>query len=181
MIVNPEPEKTDVLPNWLATKPTQPTVSTQPIEAKEEKPITIESKDPPKSISKETTLIKPPELNRIEASLSNLHQQESQLMLAVQLKKFEEHLTRIENQQNDLRNQQEEQLQKVFLEQSQYQKIMEEQILNQQERINEHMQILTISGRSDFGSTSNLVKSSDISKIRQMCDDEFIVMDTSYK
>ncbi|KRT86084.1 hypothetical protein AMK59_1062, partial [Oryctes borbonicus] len=71
-----------------------------------------------------------------------MQQQNSQLVMALQLKKYEENLANMQQQQQELLSKQEKQFNCLLERQFTKQQIMENNMRLQQERINSHMQIL---------------------------------------
>ncbi|KAK4876733.1 hypothetical protein RN001_009239 [Aquatica leii] len=80
-----------------------------------------------------------------------LQQQESQILIALQLKKYEENLAQMQKKQQDILMKQEQQFTHLLEKQFEKQQIMENNMRMQQERINNNIQLLlsqpTISGK----------------------------------
>ncbi|XP_059608194.1 trichohyalin [Phlebotomus argentipes] len=77
-----------------------------------------------------------------ETVLQSMRQQESQLMLAGQLKNQERSLVEIQARQADLLRRQEVQFSELMQKQMQRQSVLEENIRQQQEKINSHIEVL---------------------------------------
>lgn len=78
----------------------------------------------------------------IQNSSLALQQQESQLMMALQLKKYEQNLSEMQRTQQDILLKQEQQFTILIEKQLAKQQTMEENMRLQQERINNHIQLL---------------------------------------
>ncbi|XP_044736955.1 uncharacterized protein PFB0765w [Chrysoperla carnea] len=149
-------EKSDNLPDWLAAG-SKPSVVPKPLTTSNI-PTTSDIPKPEKKIEIETekidTTIKLPQDNPLKSdqsssSLSVLHQQESQLLLMMQLKQFEKRLMEIETRQSEAIEKQQNNFNKLFNEHiTNYKKSIDDQIINQQMKINEQMQMLVLSSTS---------------------------------
>lgn len=78
----------------------------------------------------------------IQNSSLVLQQQESQLMIALQLKKYEQNLADMQKMQQDILTKQEQQFNMLIEKQFSKQQVIEENMRLQQERINQHIQLL---------------------------------------
>nr|CAH7725765.1 unnamed protein product [Callosobruchus chinensis] len=192
------------IPDWLgaplssvnksdtsfATKTTTDTIDTRT-----DKKEVEDSKEPTKSISKTSTVttINPQHINLdIQNAYSSLHAQESFLLVSLQLKKYEEALTEIREQQKDILSKQEKQMHALMEEYMMKQQMTENNVRLQQERINNQIHMLLSSSVSKSGQEDNSFKpdahekSSEeqhslINSIKQRHSEEIILMEESYK
>ena len=77
-----------------------------------------------------------------ENSISNMKHQETQLIIATQMKNQEQALIEMQRKQQDLLNQQEQHFNNLLQKQVQRQSMLEQNIQRQQERINSHIHLL---------------------------------------
>nr|CAI5821554.1 unnamed protein product [Callosobruchus analis] len=191
------------IPDWLgaplpsinksdtsfATKTTTDTIDTR-----HDKKDVEDLKEPSKSISKTSTVatINPQHINLdIQNAYSSLHAQESFLLVSLQLKKYEEALTEIREQQKDILSKQEKQMHALMEEYMMKQQMTENNVRLQQERINNQIHMLLSSSVSKVGQAENLSKieahesseelESLINSIKQRHSEEIILMEESYK
>ncbi|CAH2003595.1 unnamed protein product [Acanthoscelides obtectus] len=192
-------------PDWLGaplpsvnksdTSLTTKTTTDGTIDLKTDKKDIEDSKEPTKSISKTSTVatINPQHINLdIQNAYSSLHAQESFLLVSLQLKKYEESLNEIREQQKDILSKQERQLHGLLEEYIMKQQMTENNVRLQQERINNQIQMLLSSSLSNPGQGENSSQSGIheekseemknlINSIKQRHDEEMILMEESYK
>lgn len=124
-----------------------------------------------------------------------LQQQESQLLMALQLKKYEENLSEMQMKQQEVLMKQEQQFNLLLERQFAKQQIMENNMRLQQERINNHIQMLLaqppIAKHSNQEETDELKKTASeesiklyeniINSLKQRQHEEIFLMEESYK
>ncbi|XP_066138019.1 fas-binding factor 1 [Euwallacea fornicatus] len=191
---SPSPSSTEHLANtstkqsstrdWLMgeTNPETP-ITAQP---KKNEAISKPINEPPQE--KITTLPLATENSQFQTNISNLQAQESFLLVSLQLKKYEESLSEIRNQQHEILQKQEQQFELFLSKYIEKQKGIEQEVLVQQERINEHIRNLALQGssksgvsrgeqqRTEDGSLDRVVKA-----LKQRHEEEFFLMEESYK
>ncbi|XP_066249806.1 fas-binding factor 1 [Euwallacea similis] len=125
---------------------------------------------------------------QFQTNISNLQTQESFLLVSLQLKKYEESLSEIRNQQHEILQKQEQQFELFLSKYIEKQKGIEQEVLAQQERINEHIRSLALQGssegkvsrsehqRAEDGGLDRVVKA-----LKQRHEEEFFLMEESYK
>ncbi|VEN63364.1 unnamed protein product, partial [Callosobruchus maculatus] len=192
------------IPDWLgaplpnvnksdtsfATKTTTDTIDTRT-----DKKDVDDLKEPTKSFSKTSTVatMNPQHINLdIQNAYSSLHAQESFLLVSLQLKKYEEALTEIKEQQKDILSKQEKQMHALMEEYMMKQQMTENNVRLQQERINNQIHMLLSSSMSKTGQAEDLSKidaqeksseelESLINSIKQRHSEEIVLMEESYK
>lgn len=85
-------------------------------------------------------------INTFQANISNLQTQESFLLVSLQLKKYEENLSEIKSQQQEILRKQENQFDLFLNKYIEKQKSIEHEMLAQQERVNDHIRAMALSG-----------------------------------
>lgn len=127
-----------------------------------------------------------------------LQQQESQILMALQLKKYDENLLEMQKKQQDILVKQEQQFNSLLERQFAKQQILENNMRLQQERINNHIQMLISqppvtpiphsekSLRVDELKKSNIDESNDlhqnfIKSLKQRHQEEIFLLEESYK
>lgn len=85
-------------------------------------------------------------INTFQANISNLQTQESFLLVSLQLKKYEENLSEIKSQQQEILRKQESQFDLFLNKYIEKQKSIEHEMLAQQERVNDHIRAMALSG-----------------------------------
>lgn len=128
-----------------------------------------------------------------------LQQQETQLVLALQLRKYEENLAEMQKQQHEILLKQEQQFNSLMERQFVKQQMMENNMRLQQERINSHIQLLmsqppvssSISEDARVTKVSELKKANSeeivqlyeqmISSLKQHQHEEIFLLEESYK
>ncbi|XP_030766192.1 interaptin-like [Sitophilus oryzae] len=133
-----------------------------------------------------------------QTNISNLQTQESFLLVSLQLKQYEQSLTDIKQQQEQILKKQENQFDLFLNKYIEKQKNIEQEMLAQQERINQNIRTLALggidAGRRNFkesGYASDDIEDPDdandkvVSKIvenmKQRHQEEFFLMEESYK
>lgn len=128
----------------------------------------------------------------LQNSYASLHEQESFLLLSIQMKKYEEMLSEIKNQQTTILEKQQGQFKSILNEYILKQQINENTIRLQQERINHqiHMMLtgnfkskypLTGEGDNSIQSDSNEVIEKLVSNLKQRHTEELLILEESYK
>jgi Fas-binding factor 1 len=124
-----------------------------------------------------------------------LQQQESQLLMVLQLKKYEENLSEMQHKQQEVLMKQEQQFNTLLERQFAKQQIMENNMRLQQERINNHIQMLIaqppITKHTSQEETEELKKSTSeentklydnlINALKQRQHEEIFLLEESYK
>lgn len=127
-----------------------------------------------------------------------LQQQESQLLVALQLKKYEENLSEMQKKQQDVLTKQEQQFNSLLERQFAKQQIMENNLRLQQDRINNHIQLLIsqppVSGRAAPDEENEVIQlkisnseensklyEEMISTLKQRQHEEIFLLNESYK
>lgn len=121
-----------------------------------------------------------------------MHQQESQLLMSLQLKKYEEKLTEMQKQQQDILTKQEQQFNSLIESQFAKQQIMENNLRLQQERINNHIQLLISQpsiashakereGEVETENESHEKYEDVINSLKQRQSEEMFLLEESYK
>ncbi|CAG9761485.1 unnamed protein product [Ceutorhynchus assimilis] len=184
------------VPDWLGRSATTT--------SKSETTISTEIKDSDTDVHQEEQVQKAKEskmeksatlATNFQTNMSNLQTQESFLLVSLQLKKYEENLSEIKNQQQEILRKQENQFDKFFNKYIEKQKDIEEEMLGQQERINDHIRMLTLKGfegekrfpkevteNEDNGEKNeNTQLEKIIQSLKQRHEEEFFLMEESYK
>lgn len=130
----------------------------------------------------------------IQNTYSSLYQQESFLLISLQLKNYEESLAELKNQQQELLGKQERHLSKFFEEYLLKQQVVENNIRLQQERINNQIQMLLTNpgGKATYDvvqSSAQKEKSDEsgeefqsfVKSLKQRHSEEMFMMEESYK
>lgn len=144
-----------------------------------------------------TSILTQQKLIQSQVGLQNtaiaLQQQESQLLVALQLKKYEENLAEMQLKQQELLKKQEEQFNLLLDRQFAKQQIMENNMKLQQERINNHIQMLIAQPGvySKKQEVEELKKNADeenvklyqsiIGSLKQRQHEEIFLLEESYK
>lgn len=124
-----------------------------------------------------------------------LQQQESQLLMALQLKKYEENLMELQKKQQEVLIKQEQQFNNLLERQFAKQQVMENNMRLQQERINNHIQMLLtqpqVAGDEMKEKVAELKKNNDdeivksyegiIASLKQKHHEEVFLLEESYK
>ncbi|XP_050301489.1 fas-binding factor 1 isoform X2 [Anthonomus grandis grandis] len=187
-------------PDWLGGSTTEKSDTSISIPKTDYSNQTVEVKDAVDSaqnVVAETNHSEAPEIPvapSFETNLSNLQTQESILLVSFQLKKYEENLMEIKNQQQEILKKQENQFDTFLNKYIEKQKVIEHEMLNQQERINEHIRHLALKGFEHHKSpirgqeedaleeTSMAVPyEKTIQSLKQRHEEEFFLMEESYK
>lgn len=142
------------LPDWLTNEPIKSHKSDtginnieqqQPLERAQETPQQIVNDDQRESATFQSILTQQ-KLATSHMEYQNtsiaLQQQESQILMTLQLKKYEENLMDMQRKQQDLLVKQEQQFNSLLERQFAKQQILENNMRLQQERINNHIQML---------------------------------------
>ncbi|XP_045462068.1 inner centromere protein A [Harmonia axyridis] len=106
-----------------------------------------------------------------QSAAVSLQQQESQILIALQMKKYEDSLMEIQRQQQEILMKQDNQFSALLERQFAKQQAMENGLKMQQERINNHIQLLLTQPRTD-GSVSQLKEGTD--KTREIAEEEYL-------
>lgn len=127
----------------------------------------------------------------IQNTYSSLHQQESVLLFSLQLKKYEETLNEIKDQQNAIMHKQQDQMKSLMDEYIFKQQMAENNIRLQQERINNQIKLIV---NSSIGSKSHMKGEGDnsnpmipedfqnlIHTLKQRHNEELFILEESYK
>ncbi|KAH0998618.1 putative leucine-rich repeat-containing protein DDB_G0290503 [Dendroctonus ponderosae] len=130
-------------------------------------------------------------INTFQANISNLQTQESFLLVSLQLKKYEENLSEIKSQQQEILRKQENQFDLFLNKYIEKQKSIEHEMLAQQERVNDHIRALSgsQSNKSSTTETSDKLEGESntesvdkiIQSLKQRHEEEFFLMEESYK
>lgn len=187
---------TDV-PNWLGgSLPILNKSEDKSIENIASKPDQYKTQDSPAKQNKDTiNQLKPENIAmEIQNTYSSLHQQESFLLISLQLKKYEDSLAEIKSQQQTILHKQEDQFKNLVDEYILKQQITENNIRMQQERINNQIQILLSNSSSSRNqtkgdgefNTNNLKNSNEefkdlIHTLNQRHNEELLILEDSYK
>lgn len=144
---------------------------------------------PPSQEPLQATVPNVPQVSSFQTNMSNLQTQESFLLVSLQLKKYEESLSDIKNQQQEILRKQEKQFDTFLNQYIEKQKGIEQEMLSQQERINEHIRIFSLKGdrrlvKEDVAdekddNADNVAKI--VQSLKQRHDEEFFLMEESYK
>lgn len=126
-----------------------------------------------------------------------MQQQNSQLIMALQLKKYEENLANVQKKQQELLARQEKQFNCLLERQFAKQQMMENNMRLQQERINSHMQVLLSQTTGGDASLESFEKIDELKKttsdeniklvedlltsVKQRSQEEKFLLDESYK
>lgn len=123
-----------------------------------------------------------------------MQQQESQLLMSLQLKKYEDKLTEMQREQQNLLAKQEQQFNSLLEKQLIKQKMMENNLKMQQERINNHIQLLIAqpssisqekvsqeSGMEEAENISHNKYEEIINNLKQRHHEEIFLLEESYK
>ncbi|KAK9887647.1 hypothetical protein WA026_023726 [Henosepilachna vigintioctopunctata] len=131
-----------------------------------------------------------------QSTAITLQQQESQILMALQMKKYEDNLNAIQRQQQEILNKQEQQFSSLLERQFMKQQAMENNMKLQQERINNHIQLLLAQPKFDISKPppedienakqtveENQVKAYEnlISCLKQRQHEEIFILEESYK
>lgn len=145
-------QKSSELPNWLGGDNTTIKTSTSIIEPQTIQPIVHENILKPNTAIENIpdhmleSLMTQQKISSSHIELQNaslaLQQQESQLMIAVQLKKYEDTLAEMQRKQQQIMLKQDVQFNSLLERQFAKQQVMENNMRLQQERINNHIQLL---------------------------------------
>lgn len=144
------------LPDWLGGSPSKPKPEPEAPKPQQEqdvadKPSTIITL-PLENNPSLDSLLTQQKLSASQIEYQNtsiaLQQQESQLLVALQLKKYEENLMGMQKKQQDILIKQEQQFNSLLERQFAKQQMMENNMRLQQERINNHIQLLVAQGPS---------------------------------
>ncbi|RZC39276.1 fas-binding factor 1, partial [Asbolus verrucosus] len=206
------------LPDWLGGSTIKQSKSENALNKKSEQPKhEVEAETPIKEVPKPTekTTI-PLETQESQAETLNsiltqqklahshmeyhntaiaLQQQESQLLMALQLKKYEENVSEMQQMQQEVLMKQEQQFNMLLERQFAKQQIMENNMRLQQERINNHIQMLiaqppinkhlTQEERSELKKTESeenmKIYENIISSLKQRQHEEIFLLEESYK
>lgn len=124
----------------------------------------------------------------IQNSYSSLHQQESFLLFSLQLKKYEETLTEIKDQQKVISDKQQDQFKHLIDDYILKQKITENNIKLQQDRINNQMQMILSDSFSQLKPEQRINSKegpeefeSPIQNLKQRHNEELFILEESYK
>lgn len=141
---------------------------------------------PPPQTSKPTQET-PQEPDNFQANMSNLQTQESFLLVSFQLKKYEERLSEIKEQQHDILKKQEDQFDMFLSKYLEKQKGIEQEMLSQQERINDHIRAMALGGYMKLPETlphhseNETVTDHLVKNLKQRHQEEYFLMEESYK
>lgn len=139
------------LPDWLSgtkSSKSETFVKNDPLEKPAEQPSETfsETKLSTEHADSIATILKHQKLSQSDIEYQNtflsLQQQESQLLIALQLKKYEDSLHEIQKQQQEVLNKQEKQFNTILDRYFSRQQLLENNLKLQQERINGHIQML---------------------------------------
>ncbi|KAL1516994.1 hypothetical protein ABEB36_000817 [Hypothenemus hampei] len=145
------------------------------------------------SLLETTTKSSEPSTSSFQKNMSNLQTQESFLLVSLQLKKHEENLSEIKNQQQEILKKQESQFEVFLNKYIENQRGIEQEMLAQQERINEHIRMMALKGFEGgqvpkaSKEEENVEKENDgnleriIANLKQRHQEEFFLMEESYK
>lgn len=148
-----------------------------------------EAPTPPPQTSKPTQET-PQEPDNFQANMSNLQAQESFLLVSLQLKKYEERLSEIKEQQHEILKKQEDQFDMFLGKYLEKQKGIEQEMFSQQERINDHIRAMALGGYMKFPDTlpqhsengdNETVTDQLVKNLKQRHQEEYFLMEESYK
>ncbi|XP_076272756.1 uncharacterized protein LOC143204166 [Rhynchophorus ferrugineus] len=202
----PKDKEKDV-PDWLGgtpqALPAKPDVNlppkTEDYHPKPEKPTDVVEtpSNPSVSVTNPVQASKPhPQpTDNFQTNISNLQTQESFLLVSLQLKQYEQSLTDIKQQQEEILKKQEDQFDVFLNKYIDKQKNIEQEMLAQQERINEHIRTLTFGGggdsnrkyRQEESNTADDRNDADVAlnkvvdNLKQRHNEEYFLMEESYK
>lgn len=145
--------------------------------------------------SDESLVLKQQQLNLdLQNTYASLQQQETFLLISLQLKKYEENLESIKHQQREILEKQEKRFDTVLEKYAIRQQIIENNIRQQQEMLNKHVQLLILHPPSDISkehiSGNETIKTlyhdakdmeNIIHSLKQKHNEEIFLMEESYK
>lgn len=179
-----EPEnKKKETPDWLGGSSSS-TVNIAPPTPVEVKQPEAPTPPPPPQTSKPTQET-PQDI--FQANMSNLQTQESFLLVSLQLKKYEERLSEIKEQQHEILKKQEDQFDMFLSKYLEKQKGIEQEMLSQQERINDHIRAMALGGYMKLPETlphhseNETVTDHLVKNLKQRHQEEYFLMEESYK